>query len=234
MKDRYSWKNLIGEPQLCEGGRLASIVFCCDPRKKECPILNMALKILGISKRKFVEVMEKHRISVPEKDGTCFGNLAFCPGLEKESRDRDEFLIRKHWSLSKYLKYKFKILRELVPEEKLDLAFSTRIIRQYAVKLLDLETRKEYKAFAIGNVKYKIMTLTEVFDEESLSDKNVETLLSGTEYVGVRIPHDLVRKLDELVDRGVVSSRSDGIRRALQLYLSSLPAHVKQIIDVKP
>ena len=31
---RYSWRNLVGEVNICGGGHLAAIVFCCDPRKK--------------------------------------------------------------------------------------------------------------------------------------------------------------------------------------------------------
>lgn len=222
MKNKYTWRNLIGEPQLCEGGRLASIVFCCDPRVKQCPILDMALSKLGVTREKFIEVMVKHEIPVPRKDGSCYGNLAFCPSLERESMDRDTFLLRKHWTLSRYLKYKFRILVDLIGEEKLEEAFTTRIMKQYALQLLDLETRHVYKAFALGNIESRTIMLTEVFDEKTLEDKQVESVLSGTEYVGVRIPRDLLSVLDDLVDKGVVASRSDGIRRALQLYLSSL------------
>jgi len=233
-KNRYSWRDLIGEPQLCEGGRLASIVFCCDPRRKRCPVLEEALKMLGLTVEDFVRVMEKHRIPVPEKDGTCFGNLAFCPSLEKPSKDRDGFLIRKGWSLTKYLKYKFSILKDLVPPNRLDYAFGTRVLRQYAVEMLDLETKKVYRVLALGNIRSGTLMITEVFGEQDLRDRQVGILLSQTEYVGVRIPRDLVEQLDELVEKGIVESRSDGIRRALMLYLSALKNHVKREAQVKP
>lgn len=233
-KNKYSWRDLIGEPQLCEGGRLASIVFCCDPRRKRCPILEEALRMLGLTVEDFVRVMEKHGIPVPEKDGTCFGNLAFCPSLEKPSKDRDVFLIRKGWSLSKYLKYKFRILLDLVPSDKLGYAFSTRVLRQYAVEMLDLETKKVYRALALGNIRSGTLMITEVFREQDLRDRQVEILLSQMEFVGVRIPKDLVEQLDELVGKGIVESRSDGIRRALMLYLSALKNHVKREARVKP
>lgn len=233
-KNRYSWRDLIGEPQLCEGGRLVSIVFCCDPRRKRCPILEEALKMLGLTVEDFVGVMEKHKIHIPEKDGTCFGNLAFCPSLEKPSKDRDGFLIRKGWSLTRYLKYKFRILLDLVPLDRLDYAFGTRVLRQYAVEMLDLETKKVYRAFALGNIRSRTLMITEVFGEQDLRDRQVEILLSQTEYVGVRIPKNLVEQLDELVEKGIVESRSDGIRRALMLYLSALKNHVKREAQVKP
>ena len=234
MRNKYSWRDLIGEPPLCEGGRLVSIVFCCDPRRKRCPVLEEALKMLGLTVEDFVKVMEKHGISVSEKDGTCFGNLAFCPSLEKPSKDRDVFLIRKGWSLTRYLKYKFRILQDLVPSDRLGYAFSTRVLRQYAVEMLDLETKKVYRALALGNIKSGTLMITEIFREQDLRDRQVEILLSQTEYVGVRIPQNLVSELDELVEKGVIESRSDGIRRALMLYLSALKKPVKRGTEVKP
>jgi len=232
-KNRYSWRDLIGEPPLCEGGRLVSIVFCCDPRKKRCPILEEALKLLGITVDDFVKVMLKHGKKIQEIDGTCFGNLAFCPSPEKSSKDRDYALMKLDWSLSRYLRYKFNILKDLIPEDKLDYAFNTRVLRQFAVELLDLETRKVYKAFALGNLKTGMLMLTEIFREEDLKDVQVESVLRKTDYVGVRIPKDLLEQLDELVEKGIIGCRSDGIRRALMLYLSALKVSVKQGSDVK-
>jgi len=234
MRNKYSWRNLIGEPPLCEGGRLASIVFCCDPRKKACPVFEEALRMLGISRDDFIRVMEEHKIPVPERDGTCFGNLAFCPSPEKPSKDRDEVLLKMGWSLSKYLKYKFELLRRLVPPDKMDYAFNTRVLKQFAVEALDLETRRVYKALALGNLRSGTLLITEIFKEQDLKDKQVEAVLSQTEYVGVRIPKDIINELDELVAKGIIESRSDGIRRALLLYLGALKKPVKQGAKVKP
>jgi len=231
-RTRFSWRSLIGEPPLCEGGRLASIVFCCDPRRVKCPILEKALKMLGITVEEFVEAMEKHGKTIEEVDGTCYGNLAFCPSPEKESKDRDKALLKMGWNLTRYLKYKFEILHSLLPPDKLKLAFSERVMRQYAVELLDLETKKVYRALALGDVEAGMFLVTEVFNERDLVDNRVETILSSTEYVGVRIPSHLVEQLDELVEKGIIESRSDGIRRALQLYLMALK-NVKQETVVK-
>jgi len=231
-RNRFSWRDLIGEPPLCEGGRLASIVFCCDPRRVKCPVLEKALEMLGLTVEEFVKVMEKHGKRIREVDGTCYGNLAFCPSPEKESKDRDRALLEMGWNLTRYLKYKFEILCSLLPPEKLRIAFRERVMRQYAVELLDLETRKVYRALALGNIEAGMFIVTEVFNEKDLVDSSVESVLSGTEYVGVRIPSHLVRELDELVEKGIIESRSDGIRRALQLYLSALK-NVKQEAVVK-
>jgi len=233
VRNRFSWRDLIGEPPLCEGGRLASIVFCCDPRVKPCQIFDEALKLLGISRDDFIRVMEENKIPVQEKDGTCFGNLAFCPSPEKPSKDRDQALLRMGWSLSRYLKYKFNLLKELIPQDKMRLAFSARVLKQYAVELLDLETRRVYRALALGNIRTGTIMITEVFKEQDLSDRQVETVLSQTEYVGVRIPKDIVAELDDLIEKGIIGSRSDGIRRALILYLGALRKSGKQHAEVK-
>jgi len=223
----------VGEPPLCKGGRLASIVFCCDPKRKPCPIFEEALKMIGISRDDFIRVMDENKKHIPEKDGTCFGNLAFCPSPEVPSKDRDEALFKMGWSLSKFLKFKFDLLKNLVPPEKLDYVFSTRVLNQFAVEILDLETRKVYKALALGNIKSGTMLITEKFGEKELRDEQVSAVLSQTEFVGVRIPKDLLSVLDELVANGIVESRSDGIRRALMLYLGALKP-VKQETEIKP
>jgi len=232
MKNKYTWKELIGEPQLCEGGRLISIVFCCDPRKKKCPILEEALRSLGLTEEDFIKVMEKHSIPIKEIDGTGFGDLAFCPSMEKESKDRDTFLLENNWGIIRYLKYKFEILEDLIPEDKWEYAFETRLMKQYAIEALELDTQKVYKAFAMGSINGTLV-ITELIKDSDLSDAELRSTIAKTEYVGVRIPRELVSQLDELVEKGVIGSRSDGIRRALMLYLSALSSGVKQGTLVK-
>lgn len=232
MKNKYTWRDLIGEPQLCEGGRLVSIVFCCDPRKKKCQILEEALEMLGLTVDDFIRVMEKHSIPIKTIDGTGFGDLAFCPSLEKESKDRDTFLLENSWGMIKYLKYKMGILQDLIPQDKWDYAFNTRLIKQYAIDALELDTQKVYKALALGDI-HKTLMITEIFREGSLRDEDVRSTITKTEYVGVRIPKDLLSQIDSLVEKGVVNSRSDAIRRALMVYLSAVNVSVKQKTGVK-
>ena len=231
-RNKFSWRDLIGEPPLCEGGRLVSIVFCCDPRRVKCPILEKAFEMLDLTAEEFVRVMERHGKPVVEVDGTCYGNLAFCPSPEKESKDRDKTLLKMGWNLTRYLKYKFEILCNLLPPDKLKLAFRERVMKQYAIELLDLETKRVYRALALGNIEAGMFIVTEVFNEKDLINNKVETILSSTEYVGVRIPSHLIKQLDDLVEKGIIKSRSDGIRRALQLYLTALK-NVKQETVVK-
>ena len=170
----------------------------------------------------FIEVMEKHKIPVKERDGSCYGNLAFAPSIEKTSEDRDFALRELGWSLTQFFKYKFEILRDLIPQEKLEYAFSTRLLKQYAVEILDLETKKVYKALALGSIEEGMLAITEVFNERHLKDHDLEEAIDQTAYVGVRIPKSIIDQLDEMVMRGIIQSRSDGIRRALLLYLEAL------------
>jgi len=203
-----SWRSLIGETQLCEGGRLSSIVFCCDPRKIFCPILDIALHELGIQKEDFIRIMDKHDIN----------NLAFCPSLEKEDKKRDEILLKNNWGPSKYLQYKFEILEELLGE-KTNEAFSKRLLKQFAMEILDPETKQVYKAIALGDLKNKIFIVTEVVEENRLEEK-IEEDLEKLEFVGVRMQKNLIKKIDEMISLGYASSRSDLIRKSLHLYLS--------------
>jgi len=213
MRNKYSWRNLLGMPPLCQGGSLASIVFCCNPEKRECAFLDAALKKLGITKKKFMSVMKKHSFKVGDYD------LAFAPSLEQEDLQRDRALMSAKWSLTSFLKYKFEILRELIPKDKMDYAFKTALVKQYALQILDIESRKMIRALAFGDLQF--LVVTEIFDERKLK-KGLLAELEKTEYVAVRLPKNLLQKMDRAVEEGIAKSRSDLIRKALVLYLSSL------------
>ena len=85
MRNKYSWRNLIGEPPLCEGGRLASIVFCCDPRRKPCMILDEALRMLGPDEAP--DSLESGTSSALITFAYKVGELAFQAGDEDKALD---------------------------------------------------------------------------------------------------------------------------------------------------
>jgi len=213
---RYSWKSLVGEVNICGGGHLAAIVFCCDPRKKRCPFRDFALKMLGIDKERFIEVKDRLGVEAP---GTCFGNLAYCCSPEKTCPRRDKVLAELGWSYSRYLQYKWRILEELISREDLVWAFTERVLRQYGIELLELDTQRVYRALGYGNVRMKAVWINEVVDEESLGDEELARELGETEFVGVRVPKSTLRELDELVGQGMFKSRSHAIRAAISLLL---------------
>jgi len=220
---RYSWKNLVGEVNVCGGGHLAAIVFCCDPRRKRCPFRDFALRTLGIDKERFIEVKDRLKVDAP---GTCFGNLAYCCSPEKPCPRRDRILAELGWSYSRYLQYKWELLGELISKEDYERVFKERVLKQYGMELLELDTRKVYRAVGFGNVSMKAVWISELIDERSLRDEDLKRELGETEFVGVRIPRALLKKIDELVDRGVFKSRSHAIRSGLNLLLKT--CYVKQ------
>jgi predicted metal-binding transcription factor (methanogenesis marker protein 9) len=214
----HGWKCLAAAQQLCDGGPLASIVFCCDPRRKKCPILERALRELGLTTEEFVSVMERHRVPVPEVDGSCYGNLAFCPSLDVKSRDRDEFLLKSsEWSVSKYLEYKYELLLDLIPRDKLDYAFSRGVVEKYAGVVINTNTGKALAVVLAGSPElggFRVLRIDEV--EYSYVD-NV-----STGYLNVRLPHSVIVELESLVEAGIIKSKSDAARRAILLFLQAI------------
>jgi predicted metal-binding transcription factor (methanogenesis marker protein 9) len=204
--------------QLCDGGSLASIVFCCDPRRKKCPILERALRELGLTIDKFVSVMEKHKVPVPEVDGSCYGNLAFCPSLDVKSRDRDEFLLNNsEGSLSKYLEYKYELLTDLIPRDKLDYAFSRGVVEKYAGVVINTNTGKALAVVLAGSPELGGFRVLRIDDVEYSYIDNV-----STGYLNVRLPHSVIVELESLVKAGVIESKSEGVRKAILLFLQAV------------
>jgi predicted metal-binding transcription factor (methanogenesis marker protein 9) len=204
--------------QLCDGGPLASIVFCCDPRRKRCPVLEKALRELGLTVEEFVSVMERRKVPVPEVDGSCYGNLAFCPSLEVKSRDRDEFLLKSsEWSLSKYLEYKYELLLDLVPHGKLDYALSRGVVEKYAGVVINTNTGRAFAVVLAGSPElggFRVLTL------EDVEYRYVDNVSSG--YLNVRLPHSIISELESLVKAGVIVSKSDAARKAILLFLQAV------------
>jgi len=216
----HGWRHLASIQQLCDGGPLASIVFCCDPRRKKCPVLEKALRELGLTVEEFVSVMEEHKIPVSEVDGSCYGNLAFCPSLDVKSRDRDEFLLKSgEWSVSKYLEYKYKLLLDLLGDDpgKLEYVFSRSVVEKYAGVVINTNTGKALAVVLAGSPElggFRVLRIDEV--EYSYVD-NV-----STGYLNVRLPHSVISELESLVKAGVILSKSDAARKAILLFLQAI------------
>jgi hypothetical protein len=162
--------------------------------------------------------MEEHKIPVSEVDGSCYGNLAFCPSLDVKSRDRDEFLLSNNeWSLSKYLEYKYELLLDLVSHDKLDYAFSRGVVEKYAGVVINTNTGKALAVVLAGSPElggFRVLRIDEV--EYSYVD-NV-----STGYLNVRLPHSVISELESLVKAGVILSKSDAARKAILLFLQAI------------
>jgi predicted metal-binding transcription factor (methanogenesis marker protein 9) len=211
----FSWRDLENIPHLCEGGVLASIVFCCDPRKVRCPLIQKALNELGLTLDQYLSVVEKLGVPLQTFDGTCYSNLAFCPSLTHVSRDRDEFLYNKMWTVEMYLKYKFRILKTLLNNdvEKMLFAFSRKLLGRYIAVILDVDTNEMFRAMLVGDISRK------AFRIDRIERVSVEPVPSSNDVVvSVRIPLAIAKRLKELEKEKSVS-KSEFIRRALQLFL---------------
>ncbi|HUU76146.1 MAG TPA: methanogenesis marker 9 domain-containing protein [Methanoregulaceae archaeon] len=74
--DEHGWYN--SPKQLCRGGDVRSLAFCCMP-VKNCPLIP-TLDKLGLSRDEYQALKLKSVIDTPLDDGkhTCFGSLAWC------------------------------------------------------------------------------------------------------------------------------------------------------------
>jgi len=163
-------------PNLCGGGSLIALVYCCgitvevDGKEKPrpCPIRDYALKLLGISKERFREVKEKHRLYDPN---VCYKNLAYCCSLLKKCPVRDKARERLGMDDEKYIEYKLRILKDLIPPDKLEYAVNTRVIKRLAMIIFDISdpTKEEWtvwKAEGMGNPDLRIISITRIVSKE--------------------------------------------------------------------
>ena len=74
--DEHGWYN--SPKQLCRGGDLRALAFCCMP-VKNCPLIP-TLDKLGISREEYMALKQEHVKNTPLSEGkqTCFGSLAWC------------------------------------------------------------------------------------------------------------------------------------------------------------
>jgi TIM-barrel protein len=74
--DEHGWYN--SPKQLCRGGDIRALAFCCMP-VKSCPLIPTLDKI-GISREEYIHLKEDSVKGSPLEGGkqTCFGSLAWC------------------------------------------------------------------------------------------------------------------------------------------------------------
>lgn len=227
------WEELVKLNNLCAGAPVASIVFCCEP-KKECFIRKRALEILGIDESKYAEVKEKHRI---EAEGTCYGSLAYCCSLNEICSARDNILKKLNMTPAEYLQYKFEILKDLIPEEKIEEAFREKVFYKFAfemVKLDNLEEGKEVEGFrgiALGNPELTDSLI--ILDYQPVHPQvatEVKEAIRKSEFISARVDSELYNAIVSIAKRNGFNT-SKIIRDALKLYVSlnaSKPAYVRE------
>jgi TIM-barrel protein len=74
--DETGWYN--APKQLCRGGDLRGLTFCCLP-VKECPLIPTLRKV-GMSRQEYIDLKQQAVSGTPLEPGamTCFGSMAWC------------------------------------------------------------------------------------------------------------------------------------------------------------
>ena len=120
--DEGGWYN--APKQLCRGGDIRALAFCCMP-VKPCPLLP-ALERLGLSKNEYLRVKQEAVKGTPLENGksTCFGSLAWCCKISSPCMFRNMTLENVGLSAREYMRCKHrlaeKITHRLFDEETAD------------------------------------------------------------------------------------------------------------------
>ncbi|WP_209675391.1 methanogenesis marker 9 domain-containing protein [Methanolinea mesophila] len=114
--DEHGWYN--SPKQLCRGGDIRSLAFCCMP-VKSCPLIPTLDKI-GMTRDEYMAFKQHAVVETPLSEGkhTCFGSLAWCckdssPCMFREMTirqvgiDNREYMRQKHILADKILQHLF-------------------------------------------------------------------------------------------------------------------------------
>jgi tRNA-dihydrouridine synthase B len=102
--DDHGWYN--APKQLCRGGDLRALTFCCMPVKR-CPLLP-ALQNVAMDREEYIRLKTEAVRGTPLEDGqfTCFGSLTWCCKATSPCHLRDATLGRKGISRQEYMRMK--------------------------------------------------------------------------------------------------------------------------------
>lgn len=108
----HGWYN--APKQLCRGGDIRSLAFCCMP-VKPCPLLP-TLEKYQISPQEFVSVKQEGVKGTPLEQGanTCFGSLAYCCKDTTPCMFRDSTLKQAGIKRSVYMNLKRDLSRKIM------------------------------------------------------------------------------------------------------------------------
>jgi tRNA-dihydrouridine synthase B len=105
--DERGWYN--APKQLCRGGDLRALTFCCMP-VKDCPLIP-ALRNVEMSRNEFIDLKLQCVQNTPLREGehTCFGSLAWCCKDSVPCMFRNMALQKVGLSLKDYMRYKHRM-----------------------------------------------------------------------------------------------------------------------------
>ncbi|MDH7593403.1 MAG: methanogenesis marker 9 domain-containing protein [Methanomicrobiales archaeon] len=105
--DEFGWYN--APKQLCRGGDIRALTFCCLP-VKNCPLI-LFLKEVGLKKEDYVRMKQEAVAGTVLENGdlTCFGSLAWCCKATSPCMLRDATLKSKGLSVQNYMREKRRL-----------------------------------------------------------------------------------------------------------------------------
>ncbi|HWQ65735.1 MAG TPA: methanogenesis marker 9 domain-containing protein [Methanospirillum sp.] len=108
----HGWYN--SPKQLCRGGDIRSLTFCCMP-VKPCPLLP-ALEQVGVSPQEFVNMKIEGVKGTPleEGTGTCFGSLSYCCKDSTPCMFRDGVLRQQGVKRTAYMQLKRDLSKKIM------------------------------------------------------------------------------------------------------------------------
>ena len=108
----FGWYN--APKQLCRGGDVRALTFCCLP-VKDCP-LQPTLKKVNLSREEYVNLKREAVKGTPLQDGqyTCFGSLAWCCKATSPCLLRDATLEQMGMTKKEYMQRKRELSRAIM------------------------------------------------------------------------------------------------------------------------
>jgi tRNA-dihydrouridine synthase B len=110
--DECGWYN--APKQLCRGGDIRALTFCCMP-VKNCPLIPTLEKI-GMTREDYRRFKEASVKNTPLENGnsTCFGSLAWCCKISSPCMFRNMTLQKMGISTQDYMRYKHRLSEKIV------------------------------------------------------------------------------------------------------------------------
>jgi len=102
--DEQGWYN--SPKQLCRGGDIRALTFCCMP-VKDCPLIP-TLKRIGVTKEEFLKMKMDSVQGTPLEAGqhTCFGSLVWCCKMSSPCMFRDMTMQQEGLTGKEYMRLK--------------------------------------------------------------------------------------------------------------------------------
>jgi TIM-barrel protein len=102
--EEFGWFN--APKQLCRGGDVRALTFCCLP-VKDCPLIPH-LKRLGISREEYIRMKQEAVRGTPLEAGeyTCFGSMAWCCKATSPCMLRDSTMQKSGLTTKEYMRLK--------------------------------------------------------------------------------------------------------------------------------